>query len=394
MVLRAAFAVGLVLAGQSSAIAKDKIHKDFVHLRDVAPSIVQEMRYYGSHNFVGRKVDGYKAPECILTRRAAQQLKKVQIDLNRRGLSLKVYDCYRPKRAVFHFVRWAKQLEDKITKREFYPTLKKSRLFALKYISSRSEHSRGSTVDLTIVPIGSDAQSLDLPRASLVPCHFGKAKRYQDNSLDMGTGYDCFHSLSHTRNPKIKGEARKNRDLLVTAMARAGFRNYSREWWHFTLRKEPFRRTRFDFPVIARTGSGSGSGALKPETSPTTRQTQTAQGDGQDALPVDDGPALKVVCTGSAGIVELRETKSVASEVVATLIDGQEGLVQLSCVGKRDAAAWWKLDKIARKLEKAPLCKVAVYYSADRKNQQPDVVGWTSAKHLAPASASALSCSK
>ena len=236
--------------------------RGFVYLRDIAPTIVQDIRYYGRHNFVGRKVDGYRAPECVLTRRAAIALKRVQDRLVARNLSLKVYDCYRPMRAVRHFVRWARRLDDTLTKREFYPTLRKSNLFRLGYISKRSSHASGSTVDLTIVaqPVREQAQFRIGQR--LQPCYLPASQRFADNSLDMGTGFDCFHVKSHTFSSAIGQVARRNRRLLISEMARAGFRNYKREWWHFTLNGEPYRGRYFDFPIRPRAVPAS----ARPET--------------------------------------------------------------------------------------------------------------------------------
>lgn len=240
------------LAAGSGAALANELPRGFVYLRDIAPSIEQDIRYFGQHNFVGRKIDGYEAPECILTKRTAEGLARAQRQLKTKNLSLKVYDCYRPLRAVRDFRNWATKPSDRLTKGEFYPTLSKSALFRRGYISKRSAHARGSTVDLTIVSLPTKAQPAFDITAPMTPCHYPYKERYQDNSLDFGTGYDCFHSLSHTHNPKITGIARTNRNLLVDVMNRAGFRNYSKEWWHFTLRRDPFRGRYFDFPIRPR----------------------------------------------------------------------------------------------------------------------------------------------
>ncbi|MGH6815094.1 MAG: M15 family metallopeptidase [Hyphomicrobiaceae bacterium] len=242
------------LGGSLSAFAPSSVAQPLVYLRDIDPSIVQEMRYCGDHNFVGRSIRGYETDECLLTERAARALKRVQEKLSKQGLSLKVYDCYRPVRAVMDFVQWAKRPGEETTKGEFYPEIDKSQLFALKYISSRSAHSRGSTVDLTVVskreqPIPQNPQPGYSRGQPLQACHLPVGQRFPDNSLDFGTGYDCFHALSHTDNPKIVGQARGHRRLLVAEMEREGFRNYPREWWHFTLKNEPFPGTHFDSPI-------------------------------------------------------------------------------------------------------------------------------------------------
>lgn len=221
----------------------------FVDVKKHVPSIQVDMRYYTAHNFVGERIDGYNAPKCLLTIEAADALKKVQADLASFSLSLKIYDCYRPQRAVNHFVRWAKNVNDVRTKKEFYPTVDKTRLFADGYIAERSGHSRGSTVDLTIVPLPTPAGETYRPGQELFPCFLPAAKRFGDNSLDMGTGFDCFHVRAHTANKDIGTGQRINRLLLKSLMEKHGFVNYELEWWHFTLKREPFPDTYFDFPI-------------------------------------------------------------------------------------------------------------------------------------------------
>lgn len=221
----------------------------FVDLKTVIPSLVLDIRYYSDHNFVGTRVDGYEAPKCLVTAPAAEALAKVQAELQEFSLSLKVYDCYRPQRAVDHFVRWAADLRDTKTRAEFYPTLDKRALFSAGYIAGKSSHSRGSTVDVTIVPFPAPAEGSYSPGQPLQACHQPAGKRFRDSSIDMGTGFDCFHELSHPGNPKAGAQQRIHRLLLKTLMDKHGFRSYDREWWHFTLRNEPFPDTYFDFPV-------------------------------------------------------------------------------------------------------------------------------------------------
>jgi D-alanyl-D-alanine dipeptidase len=195
----------------------------FVDAATVIPELVVDMRYYGTDNFVGARVDGYEAPVCVLTRQAATALAAVQRDLRPRGLGLKVFDCYRPARGVRHFVRWARD-PDTSTKAEYYPHVAKGNLFREGYIASRSGHSRGSTVDLTLVKLPGGAD------------------------LDMGTPFD-FLSPQSGLNGKVSAEARANRKILADAMRVRGFIPYDKEWWHFTLRNEPFPNGYFDFPV-------------------------------------------------------------------------------------------------------------------------------------------------
>ncbi len=211
-------------------------------LEQVAPSIRQDIRYFGQHNFLGEQVAGYQAPRCLLTRPAAEALARAQAALQPQGLSLKVFDCYRPAQAVRHFMRWAKWPDDPGLRALYYPNLSKLDLLQQVYISDRSGHSRGSTVDLTIV--------WDKPRTSGAGhdgCSPSAARR--DGSLDMGSGFDCFDPVSNTADDSITSEQRANRQLLKSLMKRAGFHNYHREWWHYILNNEPYPDTYFDFVV-------------------------------------------------------------------------------------------------------------------------------------------------
>ena len=227
----------------------DAMPDTFVDIKTIIPDALLDIRYFGEHNFLGVRVDGYLAPKCILTRPAAQALAKAQKDLAPFALSLKIYDCYRPQQAVDHFVRWAKDIDDIKTKKEFYPTVDKRNLFRDGYIDSRSGHSRGSTVDLTIVSLPAPVQPSYVAGEPLSECYLPAGVRFADNSLDMGTGFDCFHELSHPENKNIGPQQRSYRLLLKTLMAKHGFRNYDKEWWHFTLNNEQHPDTYFNFPV-------------------------------------------------------------------------------------------------------------------------------------------------
>ncbi|MEU2496376.1 M15 family metallopeptidase [Streptomyces sp. NPDC007883] len=248
----AALAAGAAAPPAAGAASEPKAPEEFVALRSVDPTILQEMRYTTAHNFVGEPIDGYRQPVCILTRPAAQALRRAQRTLLRKGYSLKVYDCYRPQRAVDHFVRWAEDLTDERMKKEFYPRVDKSRLFADGYIAGKSGHSRGSTVDLTAVPLPAEKTRPYVPGEPLVPCHAPQSERFPDNSADMGTGFDCFDTLSHTDDPRVQGAQRAHRQLLTTTLAGVGFANLPEEWWHFTHKPELFPDTSFDFPVSRR----------------------------------------------------------------------------------------------------------------------------------------------
>jgi D-alanyl-D-alanine dipeptidase len=235
----------VVAAFAPNAHAKSNL----VHLRDIDPTILQEIRYAGSHNFLGRPVKGYGAAECLLTVQAARALKGVQAEMKPLGLTLKVYDCYRPQRAVDDFVAWAKDLQDSKMRREFYPTVDKADLFKEGYIASKSGHSRGSTMDLTLVQLPPGGQEKFKPADALRDCRLPADQRFKDNSIDMGTGYDCFDPLAHTENPEIQGAQKENRSKLKNAMEKTGFVNLKEEWWHYTLKDEPFPNTYFDEPV-------------------------------------------------------------------------------------------------------------------------------------------------
>ncbi|MBC7272446.1 MAG: M15 family metallopeptidase [Streptomyces sp.] len=236
----------------AQAKTEPKAPDDFVALRTVDRTIIEEMRYFTPHNFVGERIDGYRQPLCILTRPAAEALHQAQRQLLRQGYGLKVYDCYRPQRAVDHFVRWAEDLDDQTMKDEFYPDVDKTRLFTDGYIAARSGHSRGSTVDLTLVRLPARPTKPYVPGQPLVPCYAPQDERFPDNSVDMGTGYDCFDTLSHTLDPRLQGPQRANRLLLKTTLEDLGFVKLAEEWWHFTYRPERYPDTYFDFPVSAR----------------------------------------------------------------------------------------------------------------------------------------------
>jgi D-alanyl-D-alanine dipeptidase len=229
--------------------SESKMPESFVDMKEVSTSLQLDIRYYGPHNFVGERIDGYNAPKCILTRKAAAALANVQRELEAFSLSLKIYDGYRPQRAVDHFVQWAKNVKDTRTKREFYPTLEKRDLVKDDYIAAKSGHSRGSAVDLTIVALPVSEQAPYRPGEKLEACYSPVEVRFKDNGLDMGTGFDCFHELSLTANGKVNQRQRINRLLLKTIMEKHGFMNYEKEWWHFTLRDEPFPTTYFDFVI-------------------------------------------------------------------------------------------------------------------------------------------------
>lgn len=245
----AGIAAAAITAPVASALPEPEAPADFVALQDVDPTILQEIRYDTPHNFTGDPVDGYLMPMCILTREAAEGLKRAPLEFLEQGYTLKVYDCYRPQRAVDDFVAWAKDLEDQRMKAEFYPRVDKSALFRDGYIAKNSGHSRGNTMDLTLVKLPAVPTRPYVPGEPLVDCTAPQDERFSDNSLDMGTGFDCFDTLAHTLDPRIQGDELKNRLLLKDGLEKQGFVNYPYEWWHFTFQPEPFPGAYFDFPV-------------------------------------------------------------------------------------------------------------------------------------------------
>jgi zinc D-Ala-D-Ala dipeptidase len=225
----------------------------FVHLRDVDPSILQDIRYATANNFTGRKLAGYDAGECVVRREVAVALSRVQQDLKARGLSLKMLDCYRPARASRAMLAWSREPAEATASRRYYPRANKRELFSLGYIAAYSGHSTGAAVDLTLVDLSAGASAAFDANASYADCTAPPEKRAPEGSVDMGTGYDCFDSLSHTRAAQITAEQRKWRQTLVAAMAKHGFANYFREWWHFSL--PVTGRSAFDFPISRSNGA-------------------------------------------------------------------------------------------------------------------------------------------
>ena len=228
--------------GETASATEDT--SAFTTLTDVVTDAILEIRYFGTYNFVGDRIDGYQEPTALLTKRAADSLKAVSDDVISLGYRLKIYDAYRPQKAVDHFVRWAEDIPDTRMKAYFYPDLEKKVLFPQEYICAKSGHSRGSTIDLTLFDMATEKE------------------------LDMGGTFDWFGPESHPdfcgnpetgeytgdnskspANRKITAEQFKNRMILRAAMMRHGFCPFRTEWWHFTLADEPFPDTYFTFPV-------------------------------------------------------------------------------------------------------------------------------------------------
>ncbi len=262
----------LLFGGAAPAHARSVSPDDssgFVLVKLYAPEIQQEIRYFSTYNFVGERIAGYEAPCAILTKEAALALKNASDDLARKGYGLKIYDAYRPQQAVTHFVKWAKDLSDTRMQRDFYPDIDKSKLLG-PYIAPRSGHSRGSTVDVTLTDL----------------------KTGRD--VDMGGTFDFFGARSH---PDYKGtltrEQLKSRRILRDAMERSGFKGIKTEWWHYTLKNEPYPNTYFTFPVsdllfLPDRQKNKGAGAPRPEppaASPAEEAPGAAEASGQADRP-------------------------------------------------------------------------------------------------------------
>ena len=208
-----------------SKYCREEDASGFVLLSDYVPSIIQEIRYFSTYNFVGDRIDGYEGPIAILTKEAARALKSVSNEMNAQGFRLKIFDTYRPVKAVKHFILWGIEDQDLRMKPFFYPDLEKQELFARGYIAKQSSHSRGSTVDLTLLDMNTGME------------------------VDMGSPFDLFSERSHPDSREVTEEQYENRMLLQKAMIRSGFQPIDCEWWHFTLKDEPFPDTYFTFPV-------------------------------------------------------------------------------------------------------------------------------------------------
>lgn len=236
MDIRYCFVIALALLAFSSAPsfgAPAKAPDPLVYLRDVDPSIPQDIRYATKDNFTGFKVPGYLAGECMLLKSVAEALKRVQADLLQRGLSLKVYDCYRPQKAVDAFVAWANSTAPGV--KRFFPRVPKGELLKKGYIEPLSNHSRGIAIDVTLMIAGAAAAKPFDPLANYGGCISPAAMRAPDNSLDMGTGFDCFDEVAATDAGGISPPQRKLRGALHDALKKGGFKNFKGEWWHFAL---------------------------------------------------------------------------------------------------------------------------------------------------------------
>jgi zinc D-Ala-D-Ala dipeptidase len=240
---------GLGLSSPQTANAQ-ALPGGFVYLREIEPGIIQDIRYAGTDNFVGRPLAGYGAAECVVKREVGQLLKSVQEELLLQGLSLKMLDCYRPARAVADMVAWSKDGRETPAQRRYNPAFSKRDLFRLGYIAERSGHSRGAALDLTLVDLKADNSATFDPTKSYADCTANVNERAPEGSVDMGTGYDCSDVKAHTAAKSITASQRRWREKLVHVMARRGFVNYSKEWWHFSLPGAGGQA--YDFPITRR----------------------------------------------------------------------------------------------------------------------------------------------
>jgi D-alanyl-D-alanine dipeptidase len=242
--------IALAVAASISSARAQNLPGGFVFLRDIDPTILQDIRYAGSNNFVGRRLRGYDAAECVVKRDVGLALKSVQEELALQGLSLKLLDCYRPVRAVADMVAWSRDGRETPAQKRYNPSFSKADLFRLGYIAERSGHSTGTAVDLTLVDLKADNSAEFDPTRSYADCTAPAGGRAPERSVDMGTGYDCSDVRAHTAARSIKSVQRRWREKLVLLMARRGFVNYSKEWWHFSL--PGAGGPAYDFPITRR----------------------------------------------------------------------------------------------------------------------------------------------
>ncbi len=241
----------IITFGFIYGITQEAREKGFIELHECDDSIETSLRYFSNENFVGKPVDGYKKSTVVLTKEAANALKKVQEELKKNGYCLVIYDAYRPQQAVNNFIQWSQDQTDQVKKDEYYPRVDKAKVFELGYVAKRSGHSRGSTIDLTIIKEGQKVHSIEKQDRTLKD---GFTITFlDDGTVDMGSSFDLFDTASHTENELIDAKAKENRAYLKSVMEKHGFRNYDQEWWHFTLVNEPYPANQdssyFDFAI-------------------------------------------------------------------------------------------------------------------------------------------------
>ena len=238
------------LAGQTAYAHAQPLPADFVYLRDIDPTIIQDIRYATSNNFTGHRLAGYDAGECVVKREVGLRLKAIQAELAKQNLSLKMFDCYRPARAVADMVAWSRNGKETAAEHRYNPAFSKVDLFRLGFIAHHSGHSTGAALDLTLVDLKADNAATFDPTKDYADCAAPAAARAPEGSVDMGTGYDCTDPRAYTAASSITPAQRRWRSLLVAAMARQGFVNYAKEWWHFSL--PGGSGAAYDFPIPPR----------------------------------------------------------------------------------------------------------------------------------------------
>jgi D-alanyl-D-alanine dipeptidase len=294
------------------------------------------------------------------------------------NLSLKVFDCYRPERAIADFLAWADNPKDQRTKPDYYPTVDKSRLFDLGYLSRSSAHSRGTAVDVAIVDLSVANPTQAQPSGE---CFRPYRQRRRDSTLDFGTSYDCFHPFSATAHYGISAEARKNRDFLVREMQSVGFENYHREWWHFDYRQEPARAT-FDIPIRS---------SSKQDTRPAQRNAPdlvnaSAPQFGSKAFCGED-VRVRLVCVPTGDRVPGYASPSSTSRPIAQFSRSAHAVLECRrCLG--DLAEYASLDTVARLTARVPWCLVE-QMNEDGAGSQ---IGWVSARNLVPSAITSFDC--
>jgi D-alanyl-D-alanine dipeptidase len=245
--IAAIFLTGFGIAHGTPAAGAQALPGGFVLLREIDPTILQDIRYAGSNNFVGRPLAGYGAAECVVKREVGLKLKAVQQELAPQKLSLKMFDCYRPARASRDMWLWAQNGRETPAERRFNPAFRKADLFRLGYIATHSQHSTGAALDLTLVDLAADNSAAFDSAKTYADCTAPENVRAPEGSVDMGTGYDCTDIKGHTNARSITPDQRRWRNLLVAAMGKQGFVNYSKEWWHFSL--PGAGGPAYDFPI-------------------------------------------------------------------------------------------------------------------------------------------------
>jgi D-alanyl-D-alanine dipeptidase len=238
------------IASSTQRSLRNDIPKEFVYLSQFAPDIQQSVRYATVNNFLARPAKGYLAEEIIITRKAAEKLVQIQRELKRQGFELVIYDGYRPQKAVEDFYEWSSSESDQVAKKIYYPQIEKNILFDIGFISRKSSHTRGSTVDLTLIEVGKKLSKIQILQRELVDGTF--IPFLDDGTMDMGSSFDLFHEVSYHDTSLVTLTHLKNRALLKEMMIEHGFAPYSKEWWHYAMKDEPFPDSYFNFDIGAK----------------------------------------------------------------------------------------------------------------------------------------------